>query len=134
MLRANQYYGGVAGAPGGQASIVHLVTSVEALAAPGRFVVTDGHPTSPLTEQFDDLASLEEVDWSVMPCTYWNDTDADGDRKRRRQAEFLVLARAPIDAFCLVGAMSSTTASKAAAALCGLPEPPPVLVRPDWYY
>jgi hypothetical protein len=126
--------GSVAGAPGGQESIVHLVSSVELLAQAGRFVVTDGHPIGATTEQFDDLAGLERVDWSVMPLTWWNDTDEDGDRKRRRQAEFLVHESVPLSAIRLVGVIDSATANEAATILANLDEPPSVRVRTDWYY
>jgi hypothetical protein len=134
MLYANHYYGGVAGAPGGQAGIVHLVSSVEALAEAGKFVVTDGKPTEAVTVQYGDLDGLESVDWAVMPLKMWNDTDEAGDRKRRRQAEFLVHARAPINAFCTVGVLDSKTAEETVAALAVLPDPPTVRIRPDWYY
>lgn len=36
----------------------------------------------------DDIE--RDVDWDVMDLEFWNDTDVDGDRERRRQAEFLV--------------------------------------------
>ena len=119
---------------GGQEEVVHLVSSVEALAVPGKFVITDGHPIAAVSSQFDTLDALESIDWEIMEDRYWRDTDEDGNRKCRRQAEFLVHWKAPIDAFCLCGAMNEATASKAAVALEGLSNPPAVTVRTDWYY
>jgi hypothetical protein len=43
-----------------------------------------------LTDFYDDLNDLKEVDWNVMTLRIWKDTNDDPDRKRRRQAEFLV--------------------------------------------
>jgi hypothetical protein len=69
-----------------------------------------------------------------MNAKYWRDTDEDGDRKYRRQAEFLVHRRVPIEAVILVGAMTRRVADRAAALLAGLTNPPPVIVRAGWYY
>jgi hypothetical protein len=38
-----------------------------------------------------------------MKARYWNDTDRDGDRKRRRQAEFLVRDFCPWQFIKLIG-------------------------------
>lgn len=69
-----------------------------------------------------------------MKATYWRDTDEDGERKFRRQAEFLVYKSVPVDAIRLVGAMTNTTARRAATLLANLADPPPVIVRSSWYY
>jgi len=47
------------------------------------------------TEFYDDLQDLNEIDWDVIRGHYWSDTQEDGDRKRRRQAEFLVRHQFP---------------------------------------
>lgn len=48
-----------------------------------------------LSEYFTGLPELNRVDWPLMQETYWNDTQQDPDRKRRRQAEFLVYKYLP---------------------------------------
>ena len=83
--------GWVAGYSGGQVEVAHMVFTANELARADEFVITDGHAATSLSEQFDDFARLDEVDWGIMRDKYWRDTDDDGDRKRRRQAEFLVL-------------------------------------------
>jgi len=83
--------GKVEGYPGTQSDIIYLVTKTNTIAESERdFVFTDGHAIMALTDFYNDLAYLEEIDWSVMQSTYLNDTDKFPDRKRRRQAEFLV--------------------------------------------
>jgi|GEM_PF-892746 len=119
---------------GGQDAIVHLVCSVQGLAKLGRFAVINRHPITALAEQFDDLAALADLDWTIMRAKYWSDTDEDGDRKFRRQAEFLVHRSVPIEAIKLVGAATDAVAHRAATLLEGMPDPPPVIVRRDWYY
>lgn len=107
---------------------------MRALAVEGEFVITDGHPIAAVSSQFDTLDALDLLDWEIMDDRYWRDTDEDGNRKCRRQAEFLVHRKAPIDAFCLLGAMTEATASKAATVLAGVSRAPSVAVRNDWYY
>ena len=133
MLYAN-HKGFVAGNPNGQDEIVHLVFDVADLADRGDFVITDGHAATPLTTQFDDLRGLGEIDWPIMEDRYWADTDEDGDRKRRRQAEFLVRDRVPFGAIRLVGVIDGTIEQRVNAALQAADQPPLIRIRRDWYY
>ena len=74
-----------------QQPIIHLVSTAQTVQAGGQpFVFTDGHGVMVVTEFFDNLADLNRVDWQIMRSPYWGDTRDDPDRKRRRQAEFLV--------------------------------------------
>ena len=126
--------GGVEGYAGGQVEVVHLVFRLEDIAAPGRFVITDGHAATPMSTQFDELGGLDAIDWDIMRDRYWSDTDEDGDRKRRRQAEFLVQGYVPLSALNLVITMTDEVAERAREALSTLENPPIVRVHPRWYY
>ena len=97
--------GNVEGYTEGQRPILHLVTSVEAAVGCGRaFAFTDGHADMAFSEFYDELEALEtSVDWDIMRSTYWNDTDQHPDRKRRRQAEFLIHEFFPWEAIICVG-------------------------------
>lgn len=125
--------GGVTGYSGGQDEVVHLVTSVERVVAAGtEFVITDGHAATSLTKASADLDGLEAVDWAIMTERYWNDSDDDGDRKRRRQAEFLAHKRVPIGALAMIGVPSAAVAAEVERVVGGLAIA--VDVRRDWYY
>ncbi len=126
--------GNVSEYDGPQDEILHLLCSLDAVAEPGHFVITNGHPTGALAEQFEDLAALDDLDWPLMNATYWYDTDQDGSRKFRRQAEFLAHRRVPVEAIRLVGAMTAKVAERASILLSKLDSPPPVIVRRGWYY
>ena len=83
--------GFVEGHDEGQESVIYLVSSAEAVDTAGlQWVFTEGHAEIAYTDFFDDLRHLSKVDWDLMKAKYWRDTDEDPDRKRRRQAEFLV--------------------------------------------
>ena len=56
--------GRVASYLGGQRSVVHLATTVEAIQQTGaRFVFTDGHAIMELSRFYEDLSDLTKVDW-----------------------------------------------------------------------
>jgi hypothetical protein len=127
--------GQVPGYDGGQSSVVHLVTSTEVVAAePLPFIFTNGHADMAFSRFYDDLRDLDQVDWVIMGERYWNDTPEDGDRKRRRQAEFLVHTSLPWRLIEEIGVISRKAADEVAAALEDAEHRPPVVVRPEWYY
>lgn len=118
----------------GQREIVHLVVDVDEMMAAGNYVITDGHAATPLTTQFDGPEGLGEIDWQIMEAQYWSDTDEDGDRKRRRQAEFLVWEQVPFSAVKQIGVISADMEQRVIQALQNAENPPPVHIRRDWYY
>ncbi|MBM7578533.1 type II toxin-antitoxin system toxin DNA ADP-ribosyl transferase DarT [Jeotgalibacillus terrae] len=74
-----------------QKELVYLMTNTEKVKDSRLpFVFTDGHAIMFLTEFYNNLEFLNKIDWDVMESKYWSDTDEDPDRKRRRQAEFLI--------------------------------------------
>lgn len=119
----------------GQHPIVHLVSSTQAVKESRRdFVFTDGHATMELTEFFDELRHLDRIDWDVMGLRYWYDTDVYPDRKRKRQAEFLVYQFCPWELVFEIGVIDSTMQEQVRANLERTAHQPIVTVRPDWYY
>jgi len=97
----------------GQAALIHLVSDVEDIDARGlNFVFTDGHAVMQFTDFFDDLDYLGAIDWDVMESRYWSDTNEDNDRKRRRQAEFLVRNFFPWELITEIGVINYTIQSQ----------------------
>src|SRR5207253_1267547 len=83
--------GVVAGFNGDQRSIIHLVSTVQAIKNEQLpFIFTDGHASMAYTKFYDRLSNLSQVDWSIFTQKHWMNTLDDQDRKRRRQAELLV--------------------------------------------
>lgn len=119
----------------GQAPIVHLVANAERIVGAGLpFAFTDGHADIGYSEFFDDLTRLNEVDWDIMKATYWNDTADDGDRKRRRQAEFLVFDFLPWKYVDEIGVINASMAQRVRAIVDASTAAPRVTVHRDWYY
>ncbi|HEU4663732.1 MAG TPA: DUF4433 domain-containing protein [Dokdonella sp.] len=135
MLYAIQS-GQVEGYPGGQTHVLHLLADAEAIEADGHACLhTDGNAASqPLTfhEGTGTLAST--LSWDVIRSTSWGNTAEDNDRKRRKQAEFLVWQRVPWHAIVAIGVIDEATAQRARDAIAGAAHRPVVTVHRDWYY
>ncbi|OFX14079.1 MAG: hypothetical protein A2Z18_03455, partial [Armatimonadetes bacterium RBG_16_58_9] len=118
-----------------QQDIVHLVSSAEDMRDRGLgFVFTDGHPIMAITSFFDNLDDLDKVDWEVMDSRYWYDIDADPDRKRRRQAEFLVRDSCPWELIRFIAVINEESRKRALKCLDTLRDRPNIQLRRDWYY
>jgi hypothetical protein len=128
--------GRVASYSGGQRSILHLLITAEDVAAAALgFVFSDGHAVMGYTSFYDDLTELEAaIDWDLMKERYWKDTDEDGDRKRRRQAEFLVHQEVPWSLIRGIGVMDRSIANAVNQVLCQFGQPMTAHLRPHWYY
>ena len=98
------------------------------------YVFTDGHATMWMSDFYDDPSRLDQVDWPLMMSRYWFDTEQYPDRKRRRQAEFLVHRFFPWELVAEIGVMNEEMRGRTEAALEGAGYRPVVKVRRQWYY
>lgn len=131
------HHGRVEGYAGGQSDVIYLVSNAQLVARrDSKFVFTNGHGTMALTDFFDDLDKLDEVDWEVMRLQYWNDTPKDPDRKRRRNAEFLVHGSFPWTLVSDVVVMTNAIKARIEALLDGkaIDHRPDITVCRGWYY
>lgn len=61
---------------------------------------TDGHAKNNLTKFYNHTDDLSKLDWDIIRQRFWNDTEDDMDRMRRKQAEFLVKGHVPTKCIC----------------------------------
>lgn len=116
---------------GGGSEIIHLASSFNAvLEAKRPWAFTDGHAEVAFAEYFDQVGDFDEVDWSVMPLQFWNETDV----KHRRQAEFLVHEWFPWSAVEEIGVHNSNAETRVRSLVEQAQHQPPVVVRRNWYY
>ncbi len=121
----------------GQRPVLHLVSSAESVAESGLpFTWTEGHAEIAFSEFFEGLPELRRrIDWEVMRAKYWNDNPpAVIDRKRKRQAEFLVHRFFPWPLFDTIGVIDRAMKDQVAEILAAADHKPEVQVRPGWYY
>ncbi|MRX56730.1 DUF4433 domain-containing protein [Bacillus idriensis] len=128
--------GNVTGYSDGQKPIVYLVTTIEEIEKQSiPFCFTDGHGIMYFTNYYKELTFLNQIDWEVMKMKYWSDTPEDNDRKRRRQAEFLIHSFLPLNsikAICVINNSIKDDINKLLEIhnVTNIP----VLVKDDWYY
>ena len=121
----------------GQAPLVCLVSTCQAVAAAGlRFVFSDGHGLARFTAWYDDIGDLDKVDWDATAARVWKDTAEDMDRQRRKQAEFLVHRSCPWGLISEIGVydLAARDRVEGTLAAAGRSGTLPVQVRADWYY
>jgi hypothetical protein len=128
--------GNVPGCREGQAPILHLecnINNIESAKIP--FAFTDGHAAMAYSSFYNELQDLAvAIDWNIMDEEFWNDTDEDGDRKRTRQAEFLVYRFCPWELIGQIGVMNSTVQQRVCQILQNINISTPVRVYKNWYY
>lgn len=134
MLLAN-HKGKVASNPYGQAVIVYLEAFAEEVQDGGHgFVFTDGHAAMAVTRFFDDLRDLATLDWATIRARSWADTANDPDRKRRKQAEFLVWRFFPWALVRRVVVFDAAIQARVQSLLANAGVSIPVDIQRDWYY
>jgi hypothetical protein len=127
--------GNVVGYAGGQANVIYLVSSVEQAVAGNRpWCFTDGHAVEAMTEFFASTERLDRIDWEVIEARYWSSTEADLDRKRRKQAEFLIHGSVPWNWFHQIGVVDQRRAQRVREIIAEAEHRPEVAVEPRWYY
>jgi hypothetical protein len=120
---------------GRQSDVIYLLSSAESIAASDLvWCFTNGHAVEGVTEFYDDLRDLDKVDWEVIRDWSWQNTLADLDRKRRKQAEFLVHACVPWKFISKIGVLNRGKAELVAKTIAENDHRPSVTVEPDWYY
>ena len=130
--------GQVQGYSEGQEPLVYLVSTAQVIQESGTgFVFTDGHGIKTFTAWFDDLADLDKVDWDMVYQRYWADDPlGDNDRKRRKQAEFLVHRFCPWSLIESVAVVNTSMKARVEAIMADFDAEMRrlVTVEPDWYY
>lgn len=127
--------GMVPSAVGTQQDILHLVLDAESLMGAGLACVhTDGNAASQPLRFFSGVADVGSLRWDVIQSWSWKDTPDDNDRKRSKQAEFLVHDAVPWAHVQMIGAMTEATREHAIAAMASAAHRPPVTLQTKWYY
>jgi ssDNA thymidine ADP-ribosyltransferase, DarT len=120
----------------GQRALIYISADSERMVEAGLpCVFSDGNAAHHLTQFSADLGRMgATVDWELMAAVLWANTPEDGDRVRRRQAEFLVHGAVPLDLIVELAVIDQTVRLKVEELLAGAGRALPVVVRPDWYF
>jgi hypothetical protein len=137
VMLLNLKTGRVAGYTEGQDPLIYLTTTVARVRDAGcRFVFSDGHGPARITDYYDDLGKLDQVDWDIVGERYWLDLQDDNDRQRRKQAEFLVWKLLDWSLIEGIGVLNQQAKARVEAILDRHPDRsrPNVQVKGPWYY
>lgn len=127
--------GHVKGYDGGQGDVVYLTSTAQSVAQGDRqWCFTDGHAVMRFSRFFDDLDDLAQVDWEVINHWSWQNREDDPDRKRRKQAEFLVYNSFPWHWTESMGVIDRATARRVQDILADCDHKPRIRVEKKWYY
>ncbi len=119
----------------GDSEIIYLVSSAERVSASDRgWCFSDGHAIMEMTEFYCSLDKLCMVDWDIIDNWSWGDRPDDPDRKRRKQAEFLVSGFFPWELVDRIGVKDKIMLEKVNELLASAPCRPDVSIESDWYY
>jgi hypothetical protein len=127
---------GVEGVSSDPRRLVYFVSSTQTVLGAGcRCVFTDGNAATTITDFYDDLDLLDQVvDWPLMRARYWSNTREDGDRRRRRQAEFLVHGTVPLTLIHELGVYAPDVETSVQQIVVASGRNTTICVRPGWYF
>lgn len=129
--------GTVVGYTGTQQDVIYLVANLADLQSSRlTWVFTDGHAAMGLSDFYTDIKDLNQIDWNLMEADYWYDTVEDSDRKRRRQAEFLVHQRLPWSYIRGIAVYSEQQKQQVETIMNNNSNThrPNAIIRKNWYY
>jgi len=98
------------------------------------FVFTDGHGYHHLSQFFNQEIDLKEVDWKTVNLIKWNDTENDPDRKRKKQAEFLIHNEVPFSMILAIVVFNENAKTTISTKLAANNIECNVVVKSNYYY
>jgi hypothetical protein len=118
-----------------QNEIIYLVTSldkVKEFRIP--YVYFDGHGYHHLSQVFNTEEGFAYIDWKTVHASKWFDTEDDPDRKRRKQAEFLIYQSLPLQAIIAIATYSNRAKQNVERILGNVNKELNIVVKEEWYY
>ncbi len=120
---------------GGQGPIVHLVARLRDVVEwtnnnDVKWAFTATNAGARYTIFYNDLSSLDEIDWRAVDATDFRDSEI----KEGKQAEFLVFDSLPWELVTGIGVQNKTVSDKVKDILNSARHQPIVRVKKNWYY
>lgn len=118
---------------GGQDNIIHLEADLMASVAWAntngkRWVFTSSNAGSRYFEDFNDLACLSRIDWSVVSSSQWSHA------RDKKQAEFLCEHFFAWELIERIGVIDLNISSQVQSILNTTAHRPRIEIKSDWYY
>lgn len=118
-----------------QEKIIYLITSLdEIIKLKIPYMFFDGHGYHNLSQPFNSPRDLANIDWNIINSNGWHDTESDPDRKRRKQAECLILNSIPTEALINIVSYNHSSKLKIESILDPKQLNLKIIAKPEWYY
>lgn len=118
-----------------QSEIVYLVVPYSKVLEHGlKWFFTDGNARDYSSQHFSSESDFGKLDWDTIMSQDWANSEDDRDRKRRKQAEFLIYQHVPASCFSHIIAYDSKTANIVASLVKQLGLNVTVKASPKHYY
>jgi hypothetical protein len=115
--------------------IIFVCCTIEALTGCGnQFFFTDGQANTSITSHYADIGHLNQIDWDIILSGNFKKTDADVDRQRRYQAEFLVKYHVPVNCISAIAVYNKKTETFVRNQLDKAGVLIPVYIKKDFYF
>lgn len=122
--------GNVTKPAGCQGDIVHLVSNVQiALGLGKEYAISDGNAGTYYATFYNDISALDLLDWNVLNSWSWG-----GEKRNKKQAEFLVADSFPWQSFSSIGCMNNVAMKKVEEILKNSAHKPHLSCNRNWYY
>lgn len=117
---------------GQQNDIIFLVSDTETILKSGiPFMFTDRHAVIQYANFYNDLGDLNKLDWKTIKNKYWGESV---DSREKKQAEFLVHSKLPLDHIYGIGVANDDAISSVRNILNDSEYEPNIKVKKDWYF
>ncbi|MDR0391276.1 MAG: DUF4433 domain-containing protein [Planctomycetaceae bacterium] len=127
----------VQGYSDGQKPIIYFTACVEKIIEDATLLwwFTDGHAIEAVTRYFQDWQYCNCIDWNIINSRIWHNTDNDPDKKRRKQAEFLIHNFLKWDYIESITVINADMKLRVEETLNAHPQiKRTVFIQPSWYY
>lgn len=115
-------------------NIVYCITTVKQIIDHGiDYVFTDGHAVDRFSSFYfpEQISNIEEIiDFKAVKDSFWKD-DNDLDKKRRKEAEFLIASDIPMTAISGFAVYTQNTKNKLLS--LGIPDNK-IIIRSEFYF
>jgi hypothetical protein len=86
------------------------------------------------SQYFNNIKDLSKLNWNYIQSRYWFDNEDYPDRKRQKQAEFLVYEKVDWNVIQCIVTINNEIKEKISNSIATCTHKPEILIKKDWYY
>lgn len=117
-----------------QEKIIYFVYKLSDVIQNANYLFTDGHGYAKITQWFDDIQFINQLNSEDISRKWWNNTEEDGDRERRKQAEFWIENEISLNLAKGIGVYNENALHLAQELCAKHGREIEIKVKPEYYY